>query len=358
VTARGALLADLDDGRVLFRKGSDVPRPIASLTKIMTALLVLERTELTDTVVVDQRAVYEAGDYGATSTLGLRAGERRTVEDLLYALLLGSANDAADALAIHVDGSVEAFVERMNRRAGTLGMIDTRFYSPSGLDDRGRSTPADLLRLIRVADARPVFRRIVATRFHTIPAPSGPDRRIQNRNVLLWLYPGADGAKTGSTAAADACLVATASRDGRRLVAIVLGAPQEAFSDAAALLNHGFDGFTQRTLVTSGEARGSVRVRGGEVPVVAAHDLQALVPTAALGGVRESIEVDPGAAFPPAPGEAVATLRLRAAGLVLGSVPLVVAEVPAPPETSGPWWMRSAATVTRAVTDAVSGLAS
>ena len=357
ISGRAALLADLGTGRVLFRKATETPRPIASLTKIMTALIVVERGNLGDIVVVDPRAVFARGDYGATSTLGLRAGERIVVEDLLYALLLGSANDAAEALAIHLDGSVETFVARMNRRAASLGMSDTRFFSPSGLDDRGRSTPTDLLRLVRSAEDQPVFRRIVATRFRTIPAPSGPDRRIQNRNVLLWLYPDADGAKTGSTFAAGSCLVATASRDGRRLVAIVLGAHEEAFSDAAALLNHGFEGFTERTFVTVGEQRGSVRIRGGTVPVVAAADLRAMVPTISLENLQEEITVDPDVAFPPAEGETVATLRLRAQGLVVGTVPLVVAEVPPAPDEEGPWWLRTTVTVAGALVDAISGLA-
>jgi D-alanyl-D-alanine carboxypeptidase (penicillin-binding protein 5/6) len=358
VSAPGALLADLDSGAVLYGKAPAAARPVASLTKIMTALLVLEQTTLDDVVVVDPRAVYARDDYGAGSTAGLRAGERLTVEDLLYALLLGSANDAADALAIHVDGGIEAFVGRMNRRATSLGMTDTSFFSPSGLDDRGRSTPVDLLRLVRTAEQRPVFRRMVSTKMHRIPGPGdGPDRRIQNRNVLLWLYPGADGAKTGLTLAAGSCLVATATRDGRRLVAIVLGAPDEAFSDAAALLNHGFDGFDERTLVSVGEPLGSVRIRGGTVPVVAARDLSVLVPSTAGNDVEREIVVDPDAAFPPAPGSMVGTLRVHAQGLFIGAVPVVVDAVPPAPAEEGPWWVRTASTIGRAVIDAVAGLA-
>jgi D-alanyl-D-alanine carboxypeptidase (penicillin-binding protein 5/6) len=358
VTAPGALLADLGTGVVLYRKATETARPIASVTKIMTAILVLERADLSDVVTVDPRAVYDDEDYGASATVGLRPGERITVGDLLYALLLASANDAAEALAIHIDGSEEAFVERMNRRAASLAMSDTRFFSSSGLDDRGRSTPSDLLRLVVATEERPIFRRIVATRFATISGPPGrPDRRIQNRNVLLWLYPGADGTKTGYTLAADGCLVATASRDGRRLAAIVLGAPGGAFSDAAALLNHGFEGFTRETFVTAGEDAGSVRIRGGTVPVVAAEDLVALVPILALEDVDREIVVDPAAAFPPAPGSEVAELRIRASGLGLGTVPLLVDAVPAAPAEEGPWWTRTVSTIAGALADAVAGLA-
>ncbi len=208
---------DVDTGAILYREASRTPLPVASLTKVMTALLTLERTDLDDVVRVDPAAVFHRGDYGSSSTLGLRAGERISVRDLLYALLLGSANDAADALAIHISGDRATFVTAMNRRADGLGMADTRFLSANGLDDRGRSTARDLLTLVEAAEADPAFREIVATRFRDIPAPKGRDRRIQNRNALLWLYPGAVGTKTGSTAGAGFCLIATAEREGRRL---------------------------------------------------------------------------------------------------------------------------------------------
>jgi D-alanyl-D-alanine carboxypeptidase len=358
ISAPVGLLADLDTGAVLYRKSTQLARPIASLTKVMTALIVTETTDPDETVVVDPAAVYGRDDYGASSTLGLRAGERMSVEDLLYGLLLGSANDASEALAIHVDGSVEAFVAHMNRRAVSLGMGDTRFFSPSGLDDRGRSTASDLLRLVVAAERRPVLRRIVATRFHRIPGTgNAPDRRIQNRNVLLWLYPGADGMKTGFTYGARACLIATATRDGRRLVSIVLGAPDAAFSDAATLLNHGFDGFTQETLAHEGESLGSVRIRGGTVPIAAASDLSVLVPTASLDDVERQIVVDPEVTFPPVPGATVGTLKIQTSGATLGRVPVVVELVPAAPAEEGPWWARTAATVGRALVDVLGGLA-
>src|SRR5439155_9805756 len=139
ISAPAAILADLGSGRILFQRDPDTRRPIASLTKIMTALLVLERSKPADQVVIDPRAVFDRKDFGAASTLGLRAGERLSVEDLLYGLLLGSANDAAVALAIHVAGTEQAFVGLMNGRADRLGMGNTDFASSNGLDDRGRS---------------------------------------------------------------------------------------------------------------------------------------------------------------------------------------------------------------------------
>ncbi len=350
VSAPSAMLADLDTGQVLFALDADAERPIASLTKIMTALLVLERSAPRDVVTVESDAVIAESDRPGISALGLETGERISVEDLFYALLLQSANDAALALADHVSGSASRFVTRMNARAEALGMRRTSFRSPNGLDDRGYSTARDLTTLTRAAMATEGFAPVVATEFHTIPAPGGGERDIQNRDALLWLYPGATGVKTGYTAKAGYCVVATAERDGRRLVAIVLGAPGDAFSDAAALMDYGFTAFTQHTFVTRGEPNGVVTLPGGSVPVETGSDLAALVPTASLDAVRAEVQVVPEVAYPPAPGERVATLKITIPGLTVGRVPLVVSSVPPPPPIDDlPWWERAAGAVLRAV---------
>ena len=356
VTAHGALLADLDTGQILYAERARTPRPIASVTKLMTALLARRALPLHRVVRVDPRAVFDRRDFGASSTVGLRTGERVGVEDLLYALLLGSANDAAVELAIAVDGSEAAFVKHMNERATSLGMTGTEFASASGLDDDGRSTPHDLLELARAVEGDPVLRSIVDTRFHRIASPHGRDRIVQNRNALLWLYGPATGMKTGTTAGAGACVVATATRDGRRLVAIVLGATHEAFSPAASLLDYGFDGWRADTIVSSGTSAGIVAIRGGTVPVVASRDLTRLVPVRSADRA-EQVVVDPRAAFPPAPDDRVATLVVRDGDTVLGSVPLIVPDVPPPPASEGPWWARAAGAIGGAVVDAVESLA-
>jgi D-alanyl-D-alanine carboxypeptidase (penicillin-binding protein 5/6) len=353
-----AILADLDDGQVMFAKAPEARLPIASLTKVMTALLVLQRRQLDDHVVVSPDAVFDGDDYGASSTLGLRAGERRTVRELLDALMLQSANDAALALAIDVSGSEERFVRLMNDRARALGMRHTRFYSPSGLDDRGRSTARELMLLTRAAYATKGFGQIVSARFRTIPAPRGRPRRVQNRNALLWLYPGAIGTKTGFTARAGYCLIATAERRDRRLVAVVLGDRDEAFSEAATLLSHGFEGFSEETLVRAGEPIGTVAIRGGTVPVQADRAITALVPTTQLDRVDQQVVVAPTALFPPAPGERVGTIEVTVPGVSLGSSPLSVSEVPPPPAAGNdPWWVRAANAVGQAVGHAIEGIA-
>ncbi|HEY6567765.1 MAG TPA: D-alanyl-D-alanine carboxypeptidase family protein [Actinomycetota bacterium] len=353
-----ALLVDLDDGQVLFAKAPELRRPIASLTKVMTAVIVLERLDLQDRVRVSPAAVFEPDDFGASSTLGLQAGERRTVEELLYALMLQSSNDAAVALAVAVSGSQERFVAAMNRRAMQLGMRSTEFFSPNGLDDRGRSTAHDLAIAVRTAYRTPGFAPIVATRFRTIPAPKGVKaRHIQNRNALLWLYPDSIGVKTGSTAGAGYCLIGVAERDGRRLLAIVLGSPDEAFSDAATLLDYGFEAFTDRTFVVDGQDVGTVQIRGGAVEGVADGQLTASVPTDQIDRVRRRITVAKDASFPPEPGQRIGTLKLTLPGISLGSVPVVVRQVPPPPQAGdAPWWVRAAGAVGGGIVDVIGGL--
>jgi len=355
--ARAFILADLDSGQVLAERGARDRLPVASLTKIMTAMLVLERARPEDVVVVTPEAAGNGLTVGV-SELGLRAGERVRVEDLLYALMLQSANDAAVALAEHVSGSVEAFIADMNVRARRLGLRDTRFFSPSGLDDRGFSTVADLLTLTAAAYRDPRFATIVATRTREIPAPEGETPRVvQNRNVLLWLYPGAVGVKTGFTTPAGFCIVAVAERNGVRLAAVVLGGANEVFSEAATLLNHGFTAFERREVISVGEALGTVEIDDRTVSVRSGGSLHALVPIDAA--VRRRTVVDESTTFPPLPGEDVGAVVVSVPGLRIGEVPLEVLDVPPPPTPDpGPWWRRAASAVLEgagAVLDALFG---
>jgi D-alanyl-D-alanine carboxypeptidase (penicillin-binding protein 5/6) len=353
IRAPSAVLVDLDTGQVLFDKDGRQRRPIASLTKIMTALLVLRRTQPQDLVTVSADAA-EPERVGVAQ-LGLQEGETITVEQLLYALLLQSANDAAVALAEHVSGSVDGFVSAMNATARRLGLRDTRYASPNGLDDTGYSSALDLARLARVAYREPLFAGVVATRFHEIPAPQGSPRVVQNRNALLWLYPGAIGVKTGYTSAAGFCLVAAAAREGLRLATVVLGEPGDPFSDAATLLDFGFAAFERRRLVTAGEPLDPVEVDGRPVQVSAGASMEGLVPADAE--IRRIVKVRPGAAFPPARGEPIGALSVWADDLRLGAVPLVVVDVPPPPPPElGPWWRRAGSAVVRAVGRLLGGL--
>ncbi|GBD29837.1 D-alanyl-D-alanine carboxypeptidase DacB [bacterium HR32] len=248
--ARAYVLVDARTGRVLAERDARLPWAPASTTKILTALLVVESLDLSDEVVVSRRA--EAQRRGAV--VGLRSGERRTVEELLYAVLLHSANDAAVALAEAVAGSVEAFVAQMNRKAQRLGARHTHFVNPHGLDHpEHRSTAYDLALLARAALGNPTLARIVRTRTYAYRTADGV-RVLENRNRLLATYPGANGVKTGWTARSGPSLVASAERGGRTLVGVVLDSP-DVFGDAARLLDFGFQLYRLRSRTRPGGGR-------------------------------------------------------------------------------------------------------
>jgi serine-type D-Ala-D-Ala carboxypeptidase (penicillin-binding protein 5/6) len=332
--AQFAVLEDLRSGQVLYGKRATDRHPIASLTKIMTALLVLGRTDPDDIVTVSRTAALTP-----PSDIGLKAGERLTVHDLLEGLMLSSANDAAVALAEHVSGSSAAFVKLMNRRAAALGLRRTHFASPNGLDDRGHSTARDLATLTGIATRTPAFRRLVGMQFAEVQGPPDKEERhLQNRNAMLWLYRGATGVKTGFTFDAGWCLVATATRHGRHLVAVVLGAPTQgaSFSDAATLLNYGFAEFQESDLAVAGETEGTVLLQGEPVLVTTTEGLTALVRKDRLDDVRSTFVPGPGVALPVPRGRSIGSLVFRTGKLRLGAVSLIAAEdVAAPPAAPG-----------------------
>lgn len=243
VSAASAILVDAVTGEVLFEQNADEPRPPASITKILTALVILERGHLEETVIVSPQAA-SVGGY----RLGLRRGQRISLRDLLAALLIRSANDAAMAAAEHVGRGMAGFVALMNAKAQELGMHHSHFENPHGLDEPGHYTTArDMGLLTRVAMEHPSFARLVRTRETMVtvwqPGPRGLRRRvrvIQSHNKLLGRLEGADGVKTGYTDAAGRCLVASASRGGQRMIAVLLKDPQR-WTDAATLLEFGFE---------------------------------------------------------------------------------------------------------------------
>ena len=253
--ATAVLVTEGVSGEPLFAFNQRKPVPIASITKIMTALVVLERTELTDTVVVSERAA-NIGE----ATAGLRAGERLTVEQLLSAMLVESANDAAQALADHVGGpnGVRRFVRLMNRRAQRMGLTDTRFRRPDGLDvDEHLSSARDVMILARRVMENPDFRRLVRLESVTLPG----DRRLETTNDLLRSYRGLSGVKTGHTSGAGWSQVAFARRDGVQLYAVLLGGPsrEQRNADLAALLDWGFEQFGEVRLIEGGALYAQVR---------------------------------------------------------------------------------------------------
>jgi D-alanyl-D-alanine carboxypeptidase (penicillin-binding protein 5/6) len=256
--ADAAIVVDAVDGAVLFAKRPDEERSIASTTKLMTALLALEEAE--------PREVFTAPAYNALpaeSRINLREGERMTVQDLLEALLLESANDAAVTLAENIAGSREAFVEQMNDRAAELGLDHTSYANPIGLDQSGNySSARDLATLTRALLRNRRFARIVDMPSATLESGSRP-RVVQNRNDLVGAYPWVDGVKTGYTLDAGNVLVGAAARGPRaRVVSVVLGEPTEAARDAdtLTLLRWGLGRFSRVQVVDSNRALASADV--------------------------------------------------------------------------------------------------
>lgn len=231
-----AILIDGESGRVLYAKNAHQQLPQASLTKIMTALLVLEEGDLDQEVHVSKQAA-ETGE----SSIWLETGEVLTRRNLLYALMMNSANDAAAALAESVAATREAFIKKMNARAQQLGLKNTHFCNPHGLDAPGHYTSAyDLGMLTRKGMANPLFQKIVATEEIVIPWPGKPwDRFLYNKNRLLRHYQGATGVKTGYTEKAGYCLAGAARRGSLNLIAVVLNSPQ-VYEDTEELLDFGF----------------------------------------------------------------------------------------------------------------------
>ena len=239
VSARSAVLIDASSGAVLFEKNSSERLPMASTTKIMTTLIILEKMQLDEVVSVPKEATLVEG-----SSIYLRENEEITVETLLYGLLLESGNDAAHTLAVACSGSIEAFADEMNKKATRLGLQNTCFKNPHGLTAEGHYTTAyELARITAEAMKNPVFCKIVSTQKMLAPSLDGELTRLfLNHNKLLKYYDGAVGVKTGYTEAAGRCLVSAAEKTGFRFIAVTLN-DRDDWDDHCNMLNFAFENF-------------------------------------------------------------------------------------------------------------------
>lgn len=309
VSATGAVVWDPAEDRVLWGREEDVARPMASTTKMMTALLAVESGALDDTVVVSPRAA-AIGRVPGGATLGLDEGQRVPMRELLAGLLLRSGNDAAVAVAEHVAGSEAAFVAAMNARARELGLDDTSFVDASGLTDSPahHASPRDLARLGQIAMRDPEFADLVDDFRVTFPDFG----TLTSRNLLLDTYRGATGIKTGYTALAGLCLVASATREGRTLFAVVLGS-DDSFADTTALLDHGFDDFTVASAADVDV--GPYRTSTGDVPTRLVDARSRTVPVD--GTVRVRSMLVPEAGGPVQRGTRLGRAELVVAGKVV-----------------------------------------
>lgn len=321
--ARSSVLIEARTGRVLYENNAHEALPMASTTKIMTALVALENGGLTDTVTTGNNA------FGVPGTsIYLSLGEQLTLEEMLYGLMLASGNDAAVAIAEHIGGSVSEFCRMMTARAAEIGCENTVFATPHGLPADGHHTTAwDLAMIAREAMKNPVFREIVSTQRASLPwAGHAYDRVLNNKNKLLTTYPGALGVKTGYTKAAGRCLVFAAERDGLELIGVVLNCP-DWFSEAAALLDRGFENWQMVTVLGAGETVREIPVTGGvkdAVRAVAQSDAAAPVEWNVWPDL--TIDLPETLAAPVMKGQPLGAVLLTDQGQTLVRVPLVAAE--------------------------------
>jgi D-alanyl-D-alanine carboxypeptidase (penicillin-binding protein 5/6) len=248
VKAKEGILVDATTGQVLWSKNADVPRPIASITKVMTALVILQAGGLNQEITVPQGVVGYVAKYGAEAA-GLVPGQKYTTDQLLHIMLVMSAADAAYTLANAYGPGLPAFIAKMNVEASNLGLADTHFTSPDGLpyptEFSTYSTPSDLVTLGEAAMQNPVFRSIADLKYYNLPKGDGHNAvSATSDDILLGSYPGLVGIKTGYTTAAAHTLLFEAVRNGRTLIGVVLGSPATSpftgFQDATKILNWGF----------------------------------------------------------------------------------------------------------------------
>jgi len=267
LSAQGAILMDAKTGQVLYDRNMNKKLAPASTTKIMTAILAIESGRLDETTRVSAHAAATAG-----SSLNLYPGQIITLRELVTGLLLRSGNDAAVAIAEHLSGSVDAFVEIMNKKAISIGAVHTHFRNPHGLSAPNHlSTAFDLASIARYALLNPTFSQIVSTKETNIEwldrKGKNQDRNLRNTNKLLWMLPDADGVKTGTTNIAGPCLVSSATRDNQRLIAVVLH-DHSRWYDSMQLLKYGFDHYDLYEYAEDGTVITALPVENGMTNMV------------------------------------------------------------------------------------------
>ena len=322
LTATTAILMDARSGQILYGRDPHLEWPPASTTKIMTALVALERARLDTPIEISP----EVARFREGSVVGLPQNAKIPLHDLLYALLLPSGNDVALAIAEGVAGSVPAFVDLMNARARELGAVQTHFTAPHGLYDREHySTAYDLALIARVAMQNPTFREIVHTRGWTLTVHGQHPRRLFNHNRLLSRYPGADGIKTGYVHQSGQTLVASATRNGWRLIAVILRSRDE-WGDASRLLTFGFTHFRSMEVASAGEPlfveelQGDGRLLTGVVPE------PVYVAVGPGDVIRRQVSPDLHVTLPIHRHARVGQVEFYASGRLLRSVPLVATD--------------------------------
>lgn len=347
VGAQGAALVDGNTGRLLWGKNAEEPLAMASTTKIMTAILVLENAKLDDVVTVSKNASAQPEVH-----MDLKTGEQWRVGDLLSAMMLRSYNDTAVALAEHVSGSVEAFCELMTEKAAEIGAEDTVFGSPNGLDSqipfaKHHSTAKDMALIATYALKNEEFCRIIALPEVTVSEVTGKRQcQVTNADRFLKEYKGAMGVKTGFTNKAGHCFVGAAEQNGVRLVSTVLGSgwgttgKEKKWTDTKEIMNYGFETFFPYEAAKKGQVCGNVSVLHSKVPSVGAvlqEGYQALFSKEEEAALQISISLPQSMEAPIQAGQKLGNAQLKLKDEVLAEIPIVASDS-APAFTLADWY--------------------
>ncbi len=329
ITAKAAILMESSTGKTIFEYNADEAMPPASITKIMTLLIIMEelssgKITYNDVVTASERAKSMGG-----STIFLDTGEQMSVYDLIKGIAVASGNDASVAMAEYIAGSVEAFVERMNKRANELGMTNTVFKNTNGLPAEGHKMSARDIAIV----SNELLKHKEIFNFTTIWTDSlrNGEFQLANTNKLIRFYNGANGLKTGSTDEAGCCISATAERDGMQLIAVVLGSPtsNDRFSDAKALLDYGFSQYTVWYGPTGGEPMGKIGVRKGNADIVGmAPDkgMYALIKKGTEGNEEIVTETEDSVMAPVKKGQVIGKVKCISGGEVISEANLIATE--------------------------------
>lgn len=323
IVGRAAVLIDSKSGKILYAKNADQTMAPASTTKILTAIITLEKCKLTDIVTASKDATEVE-----PSAIGLKEGEKITVENLLYSLMLKSANDAAVALASHISGSVSNFSELMNSRAKAWGATNSHFANPNGLPDPNHYTTArDLAVIARHAMENPEFRKIVSTKVKVIPrADDTAVKWLQNHNKMLWRYKGTIGIKTGYTKEAKQCLVVSAEKNGHELIAVILGSEgSNIWADGQSLLDYGFNNYVTYKQKDANIAVQSVEVKKGtdKVSLITQKSFFYTLPKGGQDTLTEKAVINTNITAPVKKGQVLGRLFFVSKGKEIGYVNLV-----------------------------------
>ncbi len=329
INAKSAVLMEYSSGEILYEQNPDEQLPIASVTKIMTMLLIMEAIDsgdlrMDDIVTASARAKSMGG-----STMFLEEGEQLSVHDMLKGIAVASANDGCVAMAEHIAGSEEAFVALMNNRAAELGMMNTHFVNTNGLDAEGHFSTAHDVALMSAE----LLKHKKIFEFTTIWTGELRDGAFQlaNTNKLIRFYKGANGLKTGSTSAAGCCISATAERDGMQLIAVILGAPSsnDRFNSAKSLLDYGFGAYAVKSVVSAGDGAGETTVIGGYADTVRGvyeEDFSALIKKNSGDEYTVETEMYPDISTPVANGDVIGTARIMKNGELVDEINIAACE--------------------------------